>query len=80
LQSSEEKLLARRFRNPDESSETAAGMKGKKDMWRNCSSLKSLTFNDHACFQKKREAGQRQRESREKSWSRDMREKERKKD
>jgi hypothetical protein len=60
LQSSEEKLLARRFRNLDESSEAAAaaaGMKGKKDMRRNCSSLKNLTFKDHACFQKKRETG-----------------------
>jgi hypothetical protein len=53
-------MLARRFRNLDESSEAAAaaaGMKGKKDMRRNCSSLKNLTFKDHACFQKKRETG-----------------------
>jgi hypothetical protein len=27
-------------------------MKEKKDMWRNCSSLKSLTFKDHVCLKK----------------------------
>jgi hypothetical protein len=55
LQSSEEKLLTRRFRNLDESFEataTTTRMKEKKDMQRNCSSLKSLTFKDHVCFKK----------------------------
>jgi hypothetical protein len=55
LESSEEKLLARRFRNLNESFDattTTTGMKEKKDMWRNCSSLKSLTFKDHVCFRK----------------------------
>jgi hypothetical protein len=27
-------------------------MKGNKNMWRNYSSLKSLTFKDHVCFGK----------------------------
>ncbi len=48
-------MLARRFRNLDESSEavaTTVGMKEKKDMWRNYSSLKSMAFKDYVCLRK----------------------------
>jgi hypothetical protein len=69
LQSLEEKFLARRFRNLDESFEatTSVGMKEKKDMWKNCNSLKSSTFKDHVCFRKNEKQDKRQRESRKKS-------------
>ncbi len=62
-------MLARRFRNLDESFEATTstiGMKEKKNIWRNCSFLKNVTFKDHGCLKKTRSRTKTERKQREK--------------